>query len=132
MAVSVAIATMLQGNHKDKKGHFKVKDVINEAYEHASKCLETDEEKKDLLFYLECEKIKELNLDESKKIGYTYKTMGAGFWALKQSDFRKAITKVMLQVKREFPSIKEDIFTIYVESGLNYSIIQYKIENGNN
>ncbi|XP_052082880.1 ADP-ribosylarginine hydrolase Tri1-like [Mytilus californianus] len=97
VAVSVAIATMLQGNHRDKKGHFKVKDVIHEAYEHASKCLETDEEKKDLVFYLECEKIKELNLDESKKIGYTYKTMGAGFWALKQSDFRKAITKIMMQ-----------------------------------
>lgn len=83
---------------KDKKGHYKVKNIIKEAYKYASECLETDAEKKDLKFYLECDKIKLLKLEEPGKIGYTYKSMGSGFWALKQDDFRKAITKIMLQV----------------------------------
>ena len=42
--------------------------------------------------------IKDLQLDESRKIGYTYKTMGAGFWALRQKDFRKALTTVVMEV----------------------------------
>ncbi|VDI46414.1 Hypothetical predicted protein [Mytilus galloprovincialis] len=97
VAVSVAIASMMQGKHKDRSGHFKVNDIIREAYDYASACLETDEEKKELVFYLKCKKIKTLKLDEPLKIGYTYKSMGTGFWALKQDNFRKAITKVMLQ-----------------------------------
>ncbi|CAC5424615.1 unnamed protein product [Mytilus coruscus] len=97
VAVSVAIATMLQGKHKDKKGKFKVKEIIQDAYTYASTCLETDTEKKDLMFYLQCDNIKDLKLDEADKIGYTYKSMGTGFWALKQDDFRKTITKIMMQ-----------------------------------
>ncbi|XP_052082859.1 ADP-ribosylarginine hydrolase Tri1-like isoform X3 [Mytilus californianus] len=97
VAVSVAIATMLQGKHKDKKGKFKVKEIIQDAYTYASTCLETDKEKKDLMFYLKCDNIKDLKLDEADKIGYTYKSMGTGFWALKQDDFRKTITKIMMQ-----------------------------------
>ena len=42
--------------------------------------------------------LKTLQLDEHDKIGYTYKTWGAGFWALKQSDFRKAITAITMEV----------------------------------
>ena len=45
------------------------------------------------------EKLKKLNLDENNKIGYTYKTLGAGFWALKQNDFRQAITDVTMEVR---------------------------------
>ncbi|CAC5424622.1 unnamed protein product [Mytilus coruscus] len=97
VAVSVAIASMLQGKHKDWRGNFRVNDIILEAYEYASACLETDEEKQELTFYLKCKRIKNLKLDEHLKIGYTYKSMGTGFWALKQDNFRKAITKVMLQ-----------------------------------
>ncbi|XP_076109483.1 ADP-ribosyl-[dinitrogen reductase] glycohydrolase-like [Mytilus galloprovincialis] len=97
VAVSVAIATMLQGKHMDKKGNFIVKDIIQDAYKYASTCLETDTEKKDLMFYLTCENIEDLKLDEAKKIGYTYKSMGTGFWALKQDDFRKTITNIVMQ-----------------------------------
>ncbi|XP_052082828.1 ADP-ribosylarginine hydrolase Tri1-like isoform X2 [Mytilus californianus] len=97
VAVSVAIATMLQGKHKDEKGKFKVKDIIQDAYTYASTCLETDTEKKDLMFYLTCDDINDLKLDEANKIGYTYKSMGTGFWALKQDDFRKTITTIMMQ-----------------------------------
>ena len=41
----------------------------------------------------ELQKIKELELCEAGKIGYTYKSMGSGFWALKQDNFRKAMRK---------------------------------------
>ena len=43
-------------------------------------------------------KLKDLKLDDSEKIGYTYKTMGAGFWALKQNNFRKALTEIVMEV----------------------------------
>lgn len=96
--MSVAIATMLQGNHKDKKGNYKVNDIIKEAFKYASECLETEEQKEELMFHLSCKNIKKLKLDEERKIGYTYKSMGSGFWALKEDDFRKTITKIIMQV----------------------------------
>ena len=43
--------------------------------------------------------IKDLKLDEVKTIGYTDKCLGAGFWALKQNDFRKALQKVTMAVR---------------------------------
>ena len=48
--------------------------------------------------YMSYKKIKELELCEAGKIGYTYKSMGSGFWALKQDNFRKAIEKIVMQV----------------------------------
>ena len=47
---------------------------------------------------MDCSNIKDLKLDEAGKIGYTYKSMGTGFWALKQDKFREAITKIVMQV----------------------------------
>ena len=44
--------------------------------------------------------LKELRLDEDGKIGYTYKTLGAAFWALKQNNFRYAIEKITMEVKK--------------------------------
>ena len=44
------------------------------------------------------EQLEDLDLDEDNKIGYTFKTMGAGFWALNQKDFRKALTKITMEV----------------------------------
>ena len=40
----------------------------------------------------------DLNLDEAGKIGYTYKCLGAGFWSLRQNDFRAAIEAVAFEV----------------------------------
>ena len=45
------------------------------------------------------EKLKKLHLDEKDKIGYTFKTLGAGFWALRQNDFRQAITDITMEVR---------------------------------
>lgn len=99
VAVSVAIALMLQRNqkHLDKKGHYNIKELIHDVYECASKCLKTDEQKAELKKYLKCKSLKELHLDEAGKIGYTYKSMGSGFWALKQDNFRTAIQNVTME-----------------------------------
>ena len=110
--MSVAIATMIQGNHRDKKGQYKVEDIINEAYRFASECLETEDQKKELMIYLKCENIKKLKLDEERKIGYTYKSMGSGFWALKQDNFKKAITKIIMQVIRVFFTVRTVFFML--------------------
>ncbi len=40
----------------------------------------------------------DLHLDENGKIGYTYKTLGAGFWALRTSrDFESGINHVTFE-----------------------------------
>ena len=48
--------------------------------------------------YIYCKKIKELKLDEASSIGYTFKALGAGFWALRQSDFRQALQAITMEV----------------------------------
>ncbi|XP_033745094.1 ADP-ribosylarginine hydrolase Tri1-like isoform X2 [Pecten maximus] len=99
VAVCVAIALLLQRQpkHLDKKGNYNIKAIISDCYDHASKCLETEKEKKELKTYLKCTKLKDLKLDESQKIGYTYKSMGSAFWALKQTNFREAITEIVME-----------------------------------
>ncbi|XP_062607355.1 ADP-ribosylarginine hydrolase Tri1-like [Saccostrea cucullata] len=99
VAVSVAIAMMLQRNkkHLDKAGHYNISLIIKDAYDYAVKYLDNEEHKKELLMYMKCTDIKKLELDEAGKIGYTFKSMGSAFWALKQKDFRKAITKIVMQ-----------------------------------
>ena len=44
--------------------------------------------------------LKDLKLEEHNKIGYTLKALGAGFWALQQSDFRKALTELVMDVRQ--------------------------------
>ncbi len=44
-------------------------------------------------------KLDNLQLDEKDKIGYVYKCMGSGFWALKQNDFRTALQKLVMEVR---------------------------------
>jgi len=42
--------------------------------------------------------LKELRLDLPARSSYTYKALGAGFWALRQKDFRQAIQAIVLEV----------------------------------
>ncbi len=42
--------------------------------------------------------LKDLKLDEAGKMSHTYKTLGAGFWALKQKDFKTAIRDIVMEV----------------------------------
>ena len=63
-----------------------------------SLCLSTLQ-KQLLWWFMSRKNVKDLELAEPGKIGYTYKSMGSGFWALKQDDFRKAIQKITMQVQ---------------------------------
>ena len=60
--------------------------------------------------YLYCTNLEELKLDESHAIGYTYKCLGAGFWALKQDNFREALEAIVRSV-----SIVNRFFIIRVQ-----------------
>ena len=52
--------------------------------------------------YINIKRLRDLRLDESTSIGYTFKCMGSGFWALKKVDFRTALQKIVLEVKKTF------------------------------
>lgn len=69
---------------------------------------------------MNCQKIKKLHLEEAGKIGFTYKCLGAGFWALKQSNFQKAMIKLIMEVIWFFS------LTICIKF-LNFKIIHNKI-----
>lgn len=53
-------------------------------------------QKSELQRCLKCSDIEVLRLDEDRAIGYTFKCLGAGFWALKQTDFRTALTQIVM------------------------------------
>ena len=46
-------------------------------------------------------KLKALKLDENKKIGYTYKAFGAGFYGLRKASKKKSFRDVILKVIME-------------------------------
>ena len=71
-------------------------------------------QKKDLWWYMNCTKLKQLQLCEAAKIGYTYKCMGAGFWALKQKDFQKAMIKVVMAVSRQTVCWRSEIICLWL------------------
>ena len=48
--------------------------------------------------YMNAQNVVSMKLDEPNAIGYTFKTLGAGFWALRQNDFRQAITELTMEV----------------------------------
>lgn len=99
VAVSVCISLMLQRQpqHVDGKGGYRVDSLVLDTFQMAKQCLHSDSDREELWKYMSCKDIKDLALDEKGKIGYTYKTLGAGFWALKQDDFRQAIQTVVMQ-----------------------------------
>ncbi|XP_071082757.1 ADP-ribosyl-[dinitrogen reductase] glycohydrolase-like [Haliotis cracherodii] len=99
VAVSVAISLMLMRapQHLKRSGKYRVNKIIQDSFQKAAACLETQEQKKELKSFLEMKNIRNLRLSESGKIGYTYKCLGAGFWALKQKDFRKALQKIVME-----------------------------------
>ncbi len=53
-------------------------------------------------------KLDNLQLDEKDKIGYVYKCMGSGFWALKQNDFRTALQQLVMEVGKQIHSIPSE------------------------
>ena len=55
------------------------------------------------------ESLSDLQLAESRSIGYTYKCMGSGFWSLRQNDFRASLEAIAYEVTM----IKEQIFFFF-------------------
>ena len=45
------------------------------------------------------ESLSDLQLGESRSIGYTYKCMGSGFWSLRQNDFRASLEAIAYEVR---------------------------------
>jgi len=86
IAVTVAIALMLQGEVDDDV-------IITKALEHASKVIEDPKHKEELALHVRYG-IKELQLDDRPSIGYTFKTMGSGFYALRENNFARALMRV--------------------------------------
>ncbi|KAK3596766.1 hypothetical protein CHS0354_038766 [Potamilus streckersoni] len=95
VSVCVAISLMLQRAHYTN-GEYNVPDLIKSVYKYAKKCLDSRKKKKNLKSYLECKELSELELDEAHSLGYTYKCLGAGFWALKQNNFRDALQQIVM------------------------------------
>ncbi|KAL4226883.1 hypothetical protein ACF0H5_014861 [Mactra antiquata] len=99
VAVTTTIALMLQKNerHLKRNGKYDLEAVIDEAYMFSSRFLKTPTDVKELKSYMYCSCLKDLDLDETGKQHYTYKALGAGFWALRRKDFRQAIQDIVLE-----------------------------------
>ncbi|KAL3868580.1 hypothetical protein ACJMK2_041381 [Sinanodonta woodiana] len=98
VAVCTAISLMLQKRsiHFKQTGEYIVETIIEDAFREASTCLHSKHEKDVLQKCLRCVNLSDLKLDEENAIGYTYKCLGAGFWALKQNDFRQALQEIVM------------------------------------
>ena len=56
------------------------------------------DQKKEMKSHVLAKDLKTLKLDDSSKIGYTFKTMGCGFYGLRNgTDFRKIIMDVVME-----------------------------------
>lgn len=98
VAVTTAIAMMLQGEYfVEESGSYDVEALIETACSYASATLETEEQEEGLKKHVFAKSLKNLQLDEHGKIGYTYKCLGAGIWSLRQDDFRAAIEDVAFE-----------------------------------
>ena len=53
---------------------------------------------KELKHHLFATSLKDLQLNEVGRSNYTFKTVGAAFWAFKQKDFRSAIQNIVMEV----------------------------------
>ncbi len=56
------------------------------------------DQKKEMRQHVFAKNVKDLKLDDAAKIGYTFKTMGCGFYGLlKGRDFRTTIMEVVME-----------------------------------
>ncbi|XP_066923644.1 ADP-ribosylarginine hydrolase Tri1-like isoform X2 [Clytia hemisphaerica] len=100
VALTTAIALMLQRpvDLVKTNGEFKVELIIDRSYAEACRMLPDEKSQRDeLRKYMYAKKLTPLELDDQRKMGYTYKCLGAAFWAFKQTDFRKALQKICMK-----------------------------------
>ena len=86
VAVSIAIAGLIQG--------WAIKDVTNEAMERAFKY------NAEVIPFIRTKDLGALDLDR-EGIGYTYKCMGAGFWALRKFEEQGDFLTCLVDILRE-------------------------------
>ncbi|XP_052085314.1 ADP-ribosylarginine hydrolase Tri1-like [Mytilus californianus] len=99
VAVTTVMSLLLQRNerHIKKDGSYNLTGVTEEAFRYASRLLPSYDQVKELKKYMFCETLKALELDEQCKSNYTYKTLGAAMWGLRQKDFRQAIQDIVME-----------------------------------
>ncbi|XP_064632971.1 ADP-ribosylarginine hydrolase Tri1-like [Lineus longissimus] len=99
VAVTTAIAMMLQKEekHMTSKGIMDIEAIIADSFDYAKVHLEIQEQIEELHFHINVKTLRALNLTEEKKIGYTFKCLGCGFWALRQRNFRQAIQAILME-----------------------------------
>jgi ADP-ribosylglycohydrolase len=97
IAGTTAIAMMLQGQDCASKQNMKV--ICGKAIELARQVLkEHKEHDKEFTKLCEVKKIKELYLDDRDSIGYTFKCIASGIFAVKYAkDFKSAITELVME-----------------------------------
>ncbi|XP_070558794.1 ADP-ribosyl-[dinitrogen reductase] glycohydrolase-like [Ptychodera flava] len=99
IAVTTAISMMLHGKkHRAVNGDIVHEGIIEDAYHLAKEYLPDDDDgmrRNKLHEYMNKRNLSELKLAQPDNIGYTYKCLGAGFWALRQKDFREALTAIV-------------------------------------
>lgn len=99
VAVTTAIALLLQGRTYDPKKPESIKEVTKKALAEAKKYVNNRLGKKELKKYTtKVSSLADLELDEKNSIGYTYKALGAGFYCLEHyNDFEAAITDITFE-----------------------------------
>lgn len=80
VAVALCVSRLLRGEDSSDI----VESVVQPALEKAQGSL-GDMERQELQRHAEAKELKDLALDDRKTIGFTFKCLGAGLWALKQS-----------------------------------------------
>ncbi|XP_034039930.1 ADP-ribosylarginine hydrolase Tri1-like [Thalassophryne amazonica] len=98
IAVTTAIAMMLQQRmrHMKKDGSYCVETIMEDAFCIASQFVD-DTQKQELHDHMFTPNLRSLALSEPGKIGYTFKPLGAGFWAFRQKKFRDALTATTME-----------------------------------
>ncbi|XP_028414475.1 ADP-ribose glycohydrolase ARH3-like [Dendronephthya gigantea] len=97
VAVTIAIALMLQRKFELNNGEQNVEEIMKVAYCYAEKEIKDPQHKKELKEHMFAESLDKLELDSQRAIGYTFKCMGAGFWAFRQKNFREAIQAITME-----------------------------------
>lgn len=100
VAVAVAIAAMLNRYDTrfiDSNNCFNVALITEFAFNKAVVFIEDQGQREELKAAMFAKNLKKLELCSAGKIGYTLKALGAGFWALRQNDFRSAMTELVME-----------------------------------
>lgn len=98
--VSLIIALILQ--EKNNGSAIDVESIINTSRETGVKYLPTSEDQEDLLHHTDsANDLSSLCLDETGKIGFTYKCLGVGLWALRQAQRGEGFPEIIQHITRE-------------------------------